>query len=286
MSKEISFDYGLTGKTVYAVIISSVGQIWNGSAFEDLLTANWATYDVSLTEQSTTGIYAGDFPAVAAGVYTIGVREQTGGSPHTTDIVIGSGVMEWDGTAEIPLSTIDTNVDDVETILGTPANFMADVSALALEATLTAIKGAGWTDETLVAIKSVIDAILVDTGTTLDAKLDTIDGIVDSILVDTGTTLDGKITTIDGIVDDILVDTGTDIPASIAALDTDSVLDAIIDGVYTVKQVLQIMVGALAGKLSGGGTDTLTFRDLSDTLDRIVATVDASKNRTGVTYDV
>ncbi len=46
----------------------------------------------------------------------------------------------------------------------------------------------------------------------LDARasqtsVDTIDGIVDAILVDTGTTLDGKIDTIDGVVDAILVDT-------------------------------------------------------------------------------
>lgn len=57
------------------------------------------------------------------------------------------------------------------------------------------------------AIDTVVDSILVDTGTTLDGKIDTIDGIVDAILVDTGTTLDGKINTIDGIVDNILVDT-------------------------------------------------------------------------------
>ena len=34
-------------------------------------------------------------------------------------------------------------------------------------------------------VKTDIDAILVDTGTTLDGKIDTIDGIVDNILVDT-----------------------------------------------------------------------------------------------------
>ena len=33
------------------------------------------------------------------------------------------------------------------------------MSALALEATLTAIKGAGWTDETLKAIKEYIDEL-------------------------------------------------------------------------------------------------------------------------------
>ena len=41
----------------------------------------------------------------------------------------------------------------------------------------------------------------------LITKVDAIDTVVDAILVDTGTTLDGKINTIDGIVDAILVDT-------------------------------------------------------------------------------
>ena len=69
------------------------------------------------------------------------------------------------------------------------------------------------------AIDTVVDAILVDTGTTLDGKIDTIDGIVDAILVDTGTTLDGKINTIDGIVDSILVDTGTTLDGKLDTID-------------------------------------------------------------------
>jgi len=43
------------------------------------------------------------------------------------------------------------------------------------------------------AIKTVVDSILADTGTTLEAKLDAIDTIVDAILVDTGTTLEAKL---------------------------------------------------------------------------------------------
>lgn len=54
-----------------------------------------------------------------------------------------------------------------------------------------------------------IDAILTDTGTTLDAAIATIDSNVDAILVDTGTTLDAAIATIDSNVDAILVDTST-----------------------------------------------------------------------------
>jgi len=45
----------------------------------------------------------------------------------------------------------------------------------------------------LAAIKAVIDAILVDTSTTLEAKLDAIGGIVADILEDTGTTLEAKL---------------------------------------------------------------------------------------------
>lgn len=164
---------------------------------------------------------------------------------------------------------MDESLVSLQADLNNPDQYKADVSAIDLstiENLLGEIKGAGWTDETLVAIKSVIDAILVDTGTTLD----------------------GKITTIDGIVDAILVDTGTTLPATLAALNdisTADVLNATVEGTYTLAEVLRIIVGALAGKLSGAGTGTLTFRNISDTLDRIVATMDANHNRTNITLD-
>ena len=89
-------------------------------------------------------------------------------------------------------------------------------------------------------------------------------------------------------IDDILTDTGTTIPTAISNLnniDADDIMDAIVEGTYSLKEVMRIMAGALAGKLSGGGTTTLTFRDLSDSLDRIVATVDSSGNRSAITID-
>ena len=97
-------------------------------------------------------------------------------------------------------------------------------------------------------INSTVDTALTDydaaTGTELaatEAKIDIIDTNVDAVLVDTATTIpatlatlataaslattDGKVDTIDAIVDAILVDTGTDIPALITTLD--AVADAI-----------------------------------------------------------
>jgi hypothetical protein len=41
------------------------------------------------------------------------------------------------------------------------------------------------------------------------------------------------------------------------------------------------------GKVSGGGTTTITFANaVADDVDRIVATVDSNGNRTAITYDL
>jgi hypothetical protein len=60
------------------------------------------------------------------------------------------------------------------------------------------------------------------------------------------------------------------------------------DGVETgstVREALRIILAALAGKISGAGTNTISIRDVNDTKDRIVATVDSNGNRTAVTLD-
>jgi hypothetical protein len=52
----------------------------------------------------------------------------------------------------------------------------------------------------------------------------------------------------------------------------------------TIRQTLQIMAAILAGKVSGAGSGTETFRSLDDSADRVVVTADASGNRTAVEY--
>lgn len=54
---------------------------------------------------------------------------------------------------------------------------------------------------------------------------------------------------------------------------------------YTMRQALRLMLAALAGKVSGAGSATVSFRDPNDSKDRIVATVDAQGNRTAVVKD-
>jgi len=59
--------------------------------------------------------------------------------------------------------------------------------------------------------------------------------------------------------------------------------DTIGDGTLTFRQAARIEVAALAGELSGAATTTVTIRNVSDSADVIVATVDASGNRTATT---
>ena len=55
----------------------------------------------------------------------------------------------------------------------------------------------------------------------------------------------------------------------------------------TLRQALRLVTAATAGKISGGGTATITIRNaVADGANRIVATVDTDGNRTAITYDL
>lgn len=57
-----------------------------------------------------------------------------------------------------------------------------------------------------------------------------------------------------------------------------------IDG-YTLEQAMRIVLAALAGKLSGAGTNTITIKAADDSKTRITATVTEDENRTALTLD-
>lgn len=68
---------------------------------------------------------------------------------------------------------------------------------------------------------------------------------------------------------------------------TGAVLEAVIEPGLTLRQALRLLAAATAGKLSGGGSTTVTIRNaVDDSKNRIVATVDSEGNRTAITYDL
>lgn len=55
----------------------------------------------------------------------------------------------------------------------------------------------------------------------------------------------------------------------------------------TLRQALRLVAAATAGKISGGGTATITITNaVADDVDRIIATVDTDGNRSAITYDL
>jgi hypothetical protein len=65
----------------------------------------------------------------------------------------------------------------------------------------------------------------------------------------------------------------------------DDVWDELMESGWTARQMMKIFASVLAGKVSGGGTSTETFRGVNDDKNRVISNVDASGNRTSVTLD-
>lgn len=99
--------------------------------------------------------------------------------------------------------------------------------------------------------------------------------------------------TTDGVADDIKA-TVNHVTYGNSALATaigdvatvDEILDEVVEGALTMRQVLRVVLAVLAGKATGGGTTAIAFRDQADALNRVLATVDGNGNRTAVTLDV
>lgn len=140
------------------------------------------------------------------------------------------------------------------------------------------------------AVGSVTGAVGSVTGLTA-ANLDaTVSSRATQTSVDTvDDFLDTEIADIQGRLPAALVSGRMDASLSAAGLAADAVdeiLDEVIEGSYTLRQMVRLFASALASKLSGAAGTTITIRDIGDTKDRIVATVDSSGNRTAVTLDV
>ncbi|MBX7251633.1 MAG: hypothetical protein K1X50_06580, partial [Candidatus Promineofilum sp.] len=100
--------------------------------------------------------------------------------------------------------------------------------------------------------------------------------------------------TVSGLVDDLegrlstaragyLDSLNSGVPLSAGAVD--AIIDEVVEGSTTLRQAVRLMLASLVGKASGGGTSTVSFRDLADTKNRVVMTTDANGNRTAVTRD-
>ena len=78
--------------------------------------------------------------------------------------------------------------------------------------------------------------------------------------------------------------TGAQMALTAAAVD--AILDEVVEGSTTLRQMLRGFTSALLSKASGLATTTAVYRDIGDSKNRITATVDADGNRSAVTLDL
>jgi len=163
-----------------------------------------ADYAIAMSESGSSGHYSVDFNdggAIAAGVYNLVYAIQAGASPANSDRKIAKAQINWDGSAEITPSVIDTVVD---TIAGDVVNIDGIVPAAAGDLTTaqndldTITGGSG----VLIDTDAVdADAIKADAVTAIQSGLATSTNITDA-----HTATDADISTVDGKVDIIAID--------------------------------------------------------------------------------
>ena len=96
--------------------------------------------------------------------------------------------------------------------------------------------------------------------------------------IQNGLALEATLQAIRGASGDTLETLSNEIAAKMASSE-------VIEGTYTLKDAIRIILAFAAGKVSGGGTSSIKFRSTGDDVDRIQATVDAYGNRTAVTLN-
>jgi hypothetical protein len=113
VSGEIKFRGASPGQTNYFRILGSGNSVWSASGaggFGVYNATEWTDYAISATEQGSTNIYIGDVPlAVPGGSYDIDARRQLAASPAVTDPSIAQGMVEWNGSMQIPLFNLATS---------------------------------------------------------------------------------------------------------------------------------------------------------------------------------
>lgn len=297
--------YSRTGSTTGAGAAIASAPTRSGSIYTFTLSTSEMTGDEVLLECSKTGMVS----------ETISIALEP--TPSDISEVQKSAVAISDFRAT-GFSTFDPSSDTVANVTTVASVSGAVGSVTAAVTTDSASRTASQADVSALAtaasvstIDSNVDAILVDTGTTLpatlstiDGKIDTVDTNVDAVLVDTGTTLpatlstvEGKVDTVDGNVDAILVDTGTTLPATLSAIEgkvdtVDSNVDAVlVDTGTTLPATLSTMDGKIDtvdgivdAILADTGTDgvvlsTATLQSIADEiLKRDVSAVEATAN--------
>lgn len=235
--------------------------------------------------QLTAGGTGVDFDADMTGNITGNVSGSVGSVTGAVGSVTGAvgSVTGAVGSVTGAVGSVTGNVGgnvtgSVGSVVGlTAANLDATVSSRASAADLATV--AGYLDTEIAAILADTNELQVDwvNGGRLDLLIDAIKAKTDSLTFTTANRVDSQV---------FGMQANTVSASALAADAVDEILDEVIEGTTTLRQMLRGYASALLSKASGLETTTAIFRDIGDTKPRITATVDADGNRTAITLDL
>ncbi|KKM45259.1 hypothetical protein LCGC14_1560990 [marine sediment metagenome] len=204
--------------------------------------------------------------------------------------IIATSVFTNVNTVGQTLQTANDNGADINAILLDSGELQADDIPTLIAALPTAVEIQTEMEENGASILDTVRDELANATDGLSALKTLLDSIIAAVITNaTGVDVAADIIAVKAETTLIVGDTGTDgVVLKVAGLNADAVdkiLDEVVEGTITVRQAFRILIAAVAGKTTGGGTVTASFRNIADDGNRIVATVDVNGNRTAMTLD-
>jgi hypothetical protein len=254
------------------------------------ITATAASYAVLSTNVSSTNIISGNLNNVSGMMAVFAAKLFLG----------NSGAQYWDFTTSNLL--VNRRLYTADTLPGVPA--IANVRQSTVYGASNELTGTlvvpipanvrrGVATDNTVGTADLTAADMWNhllTSITTDGSVgklikDSLDAAVSTRLAAAGYTApdNAGVTAIKAKTDNLPSDPASDTNVNAVAQD---VWSSEIETGYDAKETMRIVSSVLAGKVSGAGSGTETFRDVNDTTDRVVAIVDNNGNRTGITIDV
>ena len=200
-------------------------------------------------------------------------------APDNSSILLIKAKTDLIPPVPAPANEYDVRMAAIQSDLDNPSQYMADVSNLATGSSLSLIP----TNPLLAS-----DYVAPDNGSIADIKAKTQNipatpaqaGEYDVILAD----IQGNVNNPEQYKADVSgLATGSsiagislilsEVQSAVGNIDVADILSLLVEGEYTLQDILQIISAVLFGKLSGGDTTTLNFRSILDDKNRVVATV-------------
>lgn len=231
-------------------------------------------------DSQTVNFVAGTFRLVAA-------ESVAGVTEADVTHFAGSAITSASGIPEVKVASIAANAITASSIAAdaiTDAKVASDVTIASVTGAVASVT-AGVTVATGGITSGSFAAGAIDSAAIAASAIGASEIAADAITA--AKIADGAIdaaTFAAGAINAAAIATGAIDADALAADAVDEILDDTIgDGTITVRQALRVILAGMAGKLSGAATTTVTIRNLADSADVVVATVDANGNRSAVT---